>query len=191
MAALNRILKKHGVKLGVFIFLFGGTGYLLFSDAKYKGFAPDQPIPFSHKIHAGEVGIDCRFCHSGVEKSMHAGIPDMDTCMKCHQVIASDSPNIQFLRESYKAGTPVRWVKVHDLPDHARFSHRAHIARGFDCAQCHGEVQKMDKVEVVSDFNMGWCVNCHRDQTEKLGLQEHKPGKNNTVHLTECGTCHY
>ncbi|MBI3394486.1 MAG: cytochrome c3 family protein [Spirochaetia bacterium] len=192
MDALKRILKKHGIKLTVIFVVFGGAAYLFAGAPKYKGYAPDQPIPFSHKIHAGEVGVDCRFCHVNTERSAQASIPDTATCMKCHEVIASDSPNIQYLRTSYKAGMPIRWLKVHDLPDHAKFSHKPHISRGFQCADCHGAVDKMDKVEVASDFNMGWCIKCHRDNAAKFpDIQDTKPGHNRSVHLTECGTCHY
>lgn len=187
MAPLTRILQKHGLKFLLLFLLLGGIYYLYGYPTKYQGYAPDQPIPFSHKIHAGEVGVDCQFCHTSVDKSEHAGIPDTATCMKCHSQIASDSPDIQYLRSSFAQGVPMRWNKVHDLPDHAHFSHKAHIARGFDCVQCHGSVEKMDKVEVVAEFNMGWCVNCHRMYTE----QEHPAGNNTMVGITSCGTCHY
>ncbi len=107
--------------------------------------------------------------------------------MKCHSQIAGDSPSIQYIRKSFEMGIPVRWNKVYDLPDHAHFNHKAHIARGFECSTCHGEVEKMDRVEVTTEFNMGWCVNCHRKYHE-----ETKPiGNNNAVGITSCGTCHY
>lgn len=182
---LANILKKHGGKILTIFLLIGGTGYIF--SYKYPGYAPDQPIPFSHKIHAGELQIDCQFCHANVERSAHSTVPDTATCMKCHEYVASDSKDIQYLRQTYRQGIPLRWHKVHDLPDHARFSHKVHIARGFDCAQCHGDLKTMDKVEVVSPFNMGWCVNCHRDYTQ----QEHPAGSNKSVQITECSTCHY
>ena len=187
MDALIRIIKKHGIKILILVLLFGGVGYLLGSDPKYVGYSPDQPIPFSHKIHAGELHVNCQYCHVNVERSQNATVPDTATCMKCHEYVASDSKDIQYLRQTYKAGVPIRWFKVHDLPDHVRFSHKPHIARGFDCKQCHGPVETMDKVRDVAPFTMGWCVNCHRQYTE----QKSKPGNNNTVHITECGTCHF
>jgi hypothetical protein len=186
MDALARIAKKHGVKIFFLILVFGGAGYLIGSPQKYVGYKPDQPIPFSHKIHSGELGINCQFCHVNVERSQHATVPDTGTCMKCHEYVGSDSPHIQFLRKSYKDGKPVRWNKVHDLPDHVRFSHQVHIAKGFDCAQCHGKVENMEKLELHADFTMGWCVNCHREYTE----QKHPAGNNRTVEITECSTCH-
>lgn len=187
MDALGRIFKKHGGKLLTLFIVFGGLGYLLGSPQKYVGYSPDQPIPFSHKIHAGELDINCMYCHTGVEKSQHATVPDTATCMKCHEYVAQDSKDIQFLKKSYEQGVPIRWVKVHDLPDLAKFSHKPHIAKGFDCSQCHGKVEEMEKVELHAPFTMGWCVNCHRDYTE----QEHPPGNNRTVQITECGTCHF
>ncbi|MBE7438123.1 MAG: cytochrome c3 family protein [Spirochaetales bacterium] len=185
--AIIRIAKKHGIKLLLLLILVGGPIYLIASDAKYEGYQPDQPIAFSHKIHAGDLQINCQFCHYGVEKSPTAVVPDLATCMKCHEHVAPDSQDIQYLKQSYRQGKPVAWVKVHDLPDHVRFAHKPHIARGLSCEQCHGDVAAMDKVHVAVDFNMGWCVNCHRDFTE----QEKPPGNNVTVKITECGTCHY
>ena len=205
--ALKRIIQKHGIKLTLIALLLGGTAYIFGSPPKYEGYKPDQPIPFSHKIHAGELNIDCRFCHTGVERSQHATVPDTATCIKCHESVGSDSAHIQFLRESYKRGEPLRWNKVHDLPDHVRFSHKPHIAKGFECSTCHGPVETMDKVEVTAPFNMGWCVNCHRDYTYgrkgtlgiktadgKLNpdrLQMKEPGPNTSVSLTDCSVCHY
>jgi hypothetical protein len=185
MDALGRIVKKHGVKLFFLILIFGGIGYLVGSPQKYVGYSPDQPIPFSHKIHAGELNINCQYCHVNVERSQHATVPDTGTCMKCHEYVASDSPDIQFLRKTYAAGEPIRWLKVHDLPDHAKFNHQVHVARGFDCSQCHGKIETMDKVAVQAPFTMGWCVNCHRQFTEETS------GNNHTIQNTECGTCHY
>ena len=104
--------------------------------------------------------MDCQFCHATVERSPQASLPDMATCMRCHQEVASDSPDIQYLRSLYARGEPVAWVKVHDLPDHARFSHQAHVNKGVDCSQCHGNIGAMEKVEIQAPFNMGWCVNC-------------------------------
>ena len=187
MEALLRIAKKHGVKIALLFLIVGGVSFMIGADQKYVGYSPDQPIPFSHKIHAGELGVNCQYCHVGVERSMHATVPDTATCMKCHEFVASDSPHIQYLRQSYKLGEPIRWLKVHDLPDHVKFSHKPHIAKGFDCSQCHGKVETMEKVALQAPFTMGWCVNCHRDYTE----QKDKPGNNHTVQITECGTCHY
>lgn len=191
MDALTRIAKKHGIKITILVLLLGGIGYLLGSPQKYVGYSPDQPIPFSHKIHAGELNINCMYCHTGVERSRHATVPDTATCMKCHEYVASDSQNIQFLRQAYKNGEPIRWIKVYDLPDHAKFSHKPHVARGFDCSQCHGKVETMDKITLEAPFTMGWCVNCHRDPQFNEQMGKEPPGNNRTVQITECGTCHF
>ena len=196
-APLLRILKKHGFKLSLPILGFLLIYWIWILPPKYQGYAPNQPIPFSHKVHAGDLAIDCQFCHSTVERSAHASVPDTATCMKCHLEVAPDSEHIQYLKMSYKKGIPLRWNKVHDLPDHARFSHKVHIAKGLDCAQCHGNVNAMEKVEVHSAFNMGWCVNCHRQYEKNEASNTAKSSshpflaKNKTVKLTECGTCHY
>ena len=194
---LRRILAKHGFKLSLPFITIAIIYWIWVVPPKYKGYAPDQAIPFSHKIHAGENKIDCQFCHVTVERSIHASVPDTATCMRCHQDVAPDSPSIQFLRSSYEQGLPLHWNKVNDLPDHVKFSHKPHIAQGISCATCHGEVEKMEKIKVDTAFNMGWCVNCHREYSKKL---QAKPigkssgsilGNNETVHLTECSTCHY
>ena len=188
MDALQKVLKKHSIKIILPLLSLGLIYWIWVSPPKYLGYAPDQPIPFSHRIHAGELQIDCQFCHTAVERSAHATVPDTATCIKCHQDDAGDSANIQYLRQTYQQGIPLRWNKVHDLPDHVRFSHRPHIARGFQCSECHGAVETMDRVEVVTAFNMGWCVNCHRANSDQ---DPATIGNNNTVHLTDCGTCHY
>ncbi len=186
---LFRILSKHGFKLLPPLLSAILIYWIWVVPPKYQGYMPDQPISFSHKIHAGELKMECQFCHSTVERSAHASIPDTATCIKCHQEVASDSQDIQYLRSSYEQGIPIRWNKVHDLPDHARFSHKPHIAKGLDCTVCHGSIEKMEKVSVQSAFNMGWCINCHR---QYVAESQSKPAGNNvSVHLTECSTCHY
>ncbi|MCB1173639.1 MAG: cytochrome c3 family protein [Leptospiraceae bacterium] len=193
MDALKKVLQKHAIKLILPLLGLVAVYWIYVVPPKYQGYAPDQPVPFSHKIHAGELGMDCQFCHTAVEKGPHATLPDSATCMRCHApdtgVIASDSPNIQFMRQMYSQGRPIHWTKVYDLPDHVRFSHKPHVAKGIDCTECHGAMEKMEKVSVQVAFNMGWCVNCHRDP--KWENQKLKPGNNTSVHLTECGTCHY
>ncbi len=189
MNALVTVVRKHSIKLFLIFASLGLIYWIYVIDPKYTGYAADQPIPFSHKIHAGELQMDCQFCHVAVERGPHATVPDTNTCMRCHEYVAGDSAYIQYLRSNYAAGQPTRWLKVHDLPDHVRFSHKPHVAAGFDCQTCHGDVAEMDKIEVVTGFNMGWCVNCHRENMHLV--QDEKPGNNVTVHLAECSTCHY
>ncbi|MCZ6836767.1 MAG: cytochrome c3 family protein [Planctomycetota bacterium] len=126
------------------------------------GYQPHQPVPFSHKLHAGELGMDCRYCHNTVERANHAAIPPTQTCMNCHTQIHKDSIKIRPLLESYLEGTPVTWRRVHDLPDFVYFSHRAHVIRGVSCVECHGRIDRMEIVTQVKRLSMGWCLECHR-----------------------------
>jgi hypothetical protein len=183
-----------------------------------QGYAPKQPIDYSHRLHAGELGIDCMFCHSAADKSRHAGIPASDVCMKCHKVVTSSFDVLQDemkkadeekrkpkqivsaeLRKLYdtlaldetlqpKEGiTPesIRWVRVHNLPDHVHFDHRAHVAAGVTCQKCHGPVESMQRMEQFESLTMGWCVNCHPEST-KTGIN----GKAVDA-KTDCAACHY
>ncbi len=126
------------------------------------GYKPEQPIPFSHKIHAGDNQVPCLYCHVNVDKGRHATVPSLNVCMNCHSVVKTDSPWIKKLREHYDNNKPIEWAKVHDQPDFVYFNHRPHIAKGFDCAACHGDVKQMEKVEQVKSLNMGFCVDCHK-----------------------------
>lgn len=123
---------------------------------------PKQPIAYSHKIHAGKLGMDCRYCHYGAYKSQWANIPAMSTCMGCHKMAMTDRPEIQKLTAYAERGENIPWVKVHSLPDHVKFNHKRHLAAGLPCQQCHGPVQEMDVVYQYSSLKMGWCVDCHR-----------------------------
>ena len=130
-------------------------------------YAPEQPINYSHKLHAGDLQIDCKFCHTYARRSRTAGIPALAQCMACHQIIAGDRPNIQELAKAYNSQTPIEWVKVHDLPDFVYFSHKRHISAGFECQTCHGQVQEMEVLYREAPLTMGWCVNCHRENLDK------------------------
>ena len=127
------------------------------------GYMPEQPIPFSHRVHAGELGLDCRYCHNTVEETQHAAIPPTQTCMNCHAQIHPQSENIQPLFESYETGMPIQWVRVHDLPQYSYFNHGAHVTRGVSCVECHGRVDTMDVVYQHETLSMGWCLDCHRN----------------------------
>lgn len=136
------------------------------------GYEPVQPVPFSHKVHAGDLQIDCRYCHSTVEQAAFAAIPATEVCMNCHAAIKSESPLLQLVRDSYGQGTPVRWVKVHDLPDFVFFDHSAHVNRGVACASCHGRVDQMEVVHQVAPLTMAWCLDCHRQPEQDLRPRE-------------------
>lgn len=132
------------------------------------GYRPQQPVPYSHKLHAGDMGIDCRYCHNTVEQAAHAAIPPTKTCMNCHSQVKTDSPLLRKVRESYETGESIEWIKVHQLPDYAYFAHAPHVAAGVGCASCHGRVDKMVVVEMKEPLSMGWCLECHRNPEPNL-----------------------
>lgn len=127
------------------------------------GYMPNQPIPFSHKVHAGELGLDCRYCHNTVEHAAKAAIPPTQTCMTCHAQVQTQSELLRPLWDSYSEGTAIQWQRVHDLPDYVYFNHSAHVERGVGCASCHGRIDQMDVVFQAESLSMGWCLACHRD----------------------------
>ena len=171
------------------------------------GFEPAQPIVFSHRLHAGDLNIQCEYCHSGAQRSRHAGIPAASTCMNCHKFIAARRADIRAEEEraknehrkprpvvskeinklylALKGGQPIRWNRIHQVPDFVYFDHRPHVAAGLECQKCHGPVETMERVRQVEALNMGWCVNCHRgrDGTVVKGL----PVKA----TSDCSACHF
>ncbi len=144
--------------------------------------SPRQPIPFSHKHHAGDDGIDCRYCHYSVEKSSFAGIPSTEVCLTCHSQLFADAPILEPLRESARTGRPIAWVRVHRLPDFVFFDHSIHVAKGLACSTCHGDVEAMPRIERVSSLEMQWCLDCHRTLSRERHLDERR--------MTDCSTCH-
>lgn len=140
-------------------------GVWWFASPKYTdvGYAPQQPVLFSHKLHAGELGMDCRYCHSTVEKAAKAAVPPTATCMNCHGNVRPDSARLAVVRESAATGEPIEWVRVHMLPDYAYFDHSVHLAAGVGCASCHGRVDQMRTVRQAEPLSMAWCLACHRD----------------------------
>jgi hypothetical protein len=172
------------------------------------GYMPQQPVAFSHAQHAGQLGIDCRYCHTTVEKAAFAALPPTSVCMNCHERIAPQSNLLLPVRESYATGKPVPWVKVHDLPDYVYFDHSAHVARGVSCVSCHGRVDTMAQVRQVERLSMSWCLDCHRHpephlrpvntvtnlswtsdkDPEQLGRELRQ--QNNINPSTDCSTCH-
>jgi hypothetical protein len=127
-----------------------------------------QPVPYSHAIHAGQLGIDCRYCHSNVEKSGVANLPTAQTCMNCHNQVKKDSPLLAVVRQSYATGEPVPWVKIHQTPDYVYFNHAVHVNRGVSCWECHGQINEMDVVAHDKPLSMGFCLDCHRDPASRL-----------------------
>ncbi len=136
------------------------------------GYAPEQPVEFSHALHVGELQMDCRACHSNVEDGSFAAIPTTQTCMNCHSNIRPDSPALEAVRESYETGEPIAWTKVHDLPDHAYFDHPAHVNKGIGCATCHGPVDEMEQMYQHEPMTMAWCLECHRSPESYIRPRE-------------------
>jgi hypothetical protein len=136
-----------------------------FTDA---GYAPLQPVPYSHKQHAGDLGMDCRYCHSTVERAAFAALPPTRTCMNCHTVILKDSLKLEPVRSSYASGLPLQWIKVHMLPDYTYFNHGVHLAAGVGCVTCHGRIDQMRVVQQVEPLSMSWCLECHRSPRPHL-----------------------
>jgi hypothetical protein len=132
------------------------------------GYAPVQPVPYSHAMHAGKLGIDCRYCHTTVETAGMAALPPTDVCMNCHKAIFPNSAKMAEVRKSYVEGTPIPWVKVHDLADYVYFNHSAHVNAGVGCITCHGPIQQMETVRIVAPLNMAWCLECHRNPAPLL-----------------------
>lgn len=127
------------------------------------GYAPEQPVAFSHALHAGELGLDCRYCHTTVETAAHAAVPSTNVCMNCHTAIAPTSQKLTVVRDSAADGQGIHWIRVHDTPDYVYFNHAAHVQRGVSCVSCHGRVDRMERVTQVEPLSMAWCLECHRD----------------------------
>ena len=132
------------------------------------GYQPEQPVPYSHKMHAGDLGMDCRYCHSSIEQSATANVPPTQTCMNCHTLVLTESEKLRPVRESWSTGEPIEWIRIHNLPDYAYFNHSAHLRAGIGCASCHGNVAQMEKVTQVEPLSMGWCLDCHRNPDDHL-----------------------
>ena len=156
------IVAGSGIFIVGFFWYFGSPEY---TDVGYR---PNQPIPYSHKLHVGDLGMDCRYCHTGVEVSAKANIPATQTCMNCHTLIKTDSDKLTAVRESWISKKPIEWVRVHNLADYAYFNHSAHVNAGVSCISCHGNVAEMEKVMQVEPLSMGWCLDCHRNPDEHL-----------------------
>ncbi len=172
-----------------------------------QGYEPVQPIAYSHRLHAGELQIQCQYCHFGADTSRHAGIPPASVCMNCHKFVTAPlgavrsedelaekeqraprpvvSAELRKLYDAVNQARPIAWNRIHSLPDFAYFDHRAHVNAGLACQQCHGPVETMERVRQVSDLSMGWCVNCHRE-ANRNGIVGRRVNAS-----TDCSTCHY
>jgi mono/diheme cytochrome c family protein len=197
--------------IGIVVFFLVAVGFKnaidgLFNVGVQQGYAPKQPIAFSHKIHAGQYEIDCQYCHTGVRKSASANIPSANICMNCHSAIKTESPEIMKIYAAMDENRPIEWVRVHNLPDLAYFNHSQHVqVANLECENCHGPIEEMEVVAQWSKLTMGWCINCHREtplNTEGNGyydklVEAHNSAKGNEVYTVEmnggleCSKCHY
>jgi len=176
--------------ISLFVVIFG-VGAFLISQSRLSGFregyAPIQPVKFSHKMHAGDNKIDCMYCHFAADKGRHAGIPPTGLCMNCHTKPMKANPEeVNKIKTALASGKNIEWVRVHNLPDFAYFNHSQHVRVGkVSCQSCHGNVQEMPVLKQEKMMNMGWCIQCHRDS----GIappQDHK-----TAAGGNCASCHY
>ena len=187
--------KKLGMALSLLaavVLVIGMISY--YPTASNQGYAPEQPIPFSHKRHATDNKIDCKYCHQTGETSRHASIPPVKTCMNCHNLIKTDSPLIQKVKKAYDEGKPIEWVRIHKLPDYVYFPHKRHLAKGLVCQDCHGNVQDMVRVSQKGALTMGWCMECHQGKTTpshvKAIVYPHVKNPQGPVASVTCNTCH-
>ena len=193
--------------------LLVGTGLAIgityYFTPKYTrvGYRPAQPTAFSHNVHVSQVGMDCRYCHSSVEKSWYSNLPATSTCMNCHDQILKNDPRLAVVRDSALSGEPIPWVQVHKLPDFVYFNHAVHVNRGVSCLECHGQVNKMDEVAVAKPLSMAFCLDCHRNPSQRLRpldkitqldwLPTTNSAQGDAIRrdwkiqsLTSCSTCH-
>ena len=185
-----KVLKPVAL-VGAVLFFGAVVGYWA-NAAFYPGTSPEQPIAFSHKVHAGENEIPCMYCHTQARRSINAGVPSMSKCMGCHNEVATERPQIRKLINYFENKEPIPWIKVHDLPDFVHFTHKRHVSAyardlGIECQTCHGPVETMDRIQLSSravdgsyqlgsPWKMGLCLNCHKQNQVENGL--------------DCWTCH-
>jgi hypothetical protein len=211
----TNFISRLSVFSALFVIGFGVLAVIGVARSPYmtrQNITREQPVQFSHKHHVGDDGIDCRYCHVSVETSSFAGIPPTKTCMNCHSVLFSDADYLEPVRESYRTGKPIEWVKVHRLADFVYFNHSIHVNKGVGCSTCHGQVDQMPLVFQANTLLMEWCLDCHRnpeaalrenledvfnmnwkppDNQEEIGkrLAEERRLRT-TAELTSCSTCH-
>lgn len=194
------------------------VGYAGSATTLNVGYKPVQPVPYSHALHVGQLGMDCKYCHTTVEKAAFAAIPPTQVCINCHSPsknvngVRKESEKLAKVYESYATGKPVEWVKVHQLPDYVYFDHSAHVNKGVGCVSCHGRIDAMDVVSQAKPLSMSWCLDCHRAPEKYLRPVEEvtnmawlPPGGDqlaigrelkqtynihDAAYMTSCSTCH-
>jgi hypothetical protein len=199
------------ILLGLIIILtatVAGVWYYFSPEYTDVGYAPVQPVPYSHQLHAGELGLDCQYCHTNVAVSKHANVPPTQTCMNCHTQIKANSDKLAKVRDSWETGQPIEWIRVHNLPDYAYFNHAIHVNMGVGCETCHGRIDRMEVVAQQEPLSMSWCLDCHRnpekyvrpvEEVTTMGYQAENQlemgrklvAKHNIHPPTYCQGCHY
>lgn len=206
----NRLPLLLGIGgVGALVAVVGIIWYWFSPSYTDVGYSPKQPVAFSHAQHAGQLGMDCRYCHNSVERAGHAAVPPTQTCMGCHQHVRKDSPKLALVRQSFQSGEAIKWKNVHMLPEYARFNHAPHLNAGVGCVSCHGRIDTMAVVGQQKPLSMSWCLDCHRDPTPNLrprtevtnmtwdaakagyapGTDPHR--KLGVAPPTHCSGCHY
>jgi hypothetical protein len=174
---MSKLFPKSANKLPLQIIIFvcvlgaiatAGATYYMTPSYTRVGYAPVQPVPYSHALHVGQLGLDCRYCHSDVDKSGFANLPTAQTCMNCHNQVKKDSPLLAVVRNSYETGQPVPWVQIHSLPSYVYFNHAIHVNRGVSCVECHGQINEMEVVAHAKSLSMGFCLDCHRHPESRV-----------------------
>jgi hypothetical protein len=209
----NSLAKISIVVVALVVAVLGWLGLELFRSPylTHEGEVNEQPVVFSHEHHVAGLGLDCRYCHTSVEKSSFAGLPPSATCMNCHRLIWTNADLLAPVRESYASNRPLRWTRVNYLPDYVFFNHSIHIAKGMGCVTCHGEVDTMPLMYQNAPLTMEWCVDCHRnpgknvrprsevynlhwqppsDSTRAAALRAALVKEYKLQSLTSCSTCH-
>ena len=145
-----------------------GITYYFSPEYTRVGYAPTQPVAFSHEFHSGTLEIDCRYCHTYVDRSGHSNVPGTNVCMSCHSMVLKDDDRLAMVRQSYESGDPIPWVRIHKVPDYVYFNHAVHVNRGISCVECHGQVNEMDVVHHAKQLSMGFCLECHRNPEDYI-----------------------
>jgi hypothetical protein len=208
----NTVATMLLASLGVIPVLAAGVAYQI-AGSPYitsQNVTVDQPVPFSHEHHVGGLGLDCRYCHSSVEKARFAGLPPTETCMTCHSQIWTNAEMLAPVRASLAEERPIRWQRVNQLPGYVYFDHSVHVAKGVGCTTCHGPIQQMKLTRQAEPLTMQWCLDCHRDPAKYIRPREavfdtawiapadaEESGRKlmatyhiETSHLTDCSICH-
>ena len=146
----------------------GAFAYYTYPTVMEVGYQPEQPVPYSHKLHAGQLGLNCYYCHYTVNRGAYAAVPGTEICMNCHAQVKQKSPRLEPVRRSWETGEPIPWKNIHRLPDYVYFNHRAHLSAGVSCVTCHGRIDQMVEVHQEKPLNMAWCLDCHRNPAPNI-----------------------